>query len=164
MANPPESSQEGSSSTSGRLRSASMKFLESDPPPGMWHATADALAKAPLPTEIRRGSYSRNGWDGEMQRRYSNISEESAQRISRQNSERLSRQSSEQAPGSLTKTPTSPLDTHHESHEEVHDEARRGGPGDELPDFFGRGEMSDQSYIPKSELRTPKDPSDESLN
>ncbi|KAL8938480.1 MAG: hypothetical protein Q9216_003870 [Gyalolechia sp. 2 TL-2023] len=164
MADPPESSQEGSSSSSGRLRSASTKFLESNPPPGMWHATGDALAKAPLPNEIRRGSYSHNGWDGELQRRHSNISEESAQRISRQNSERLSRQSSEQTPGSLTKTPTAQLDTHHESHEEAQDDARGKEPEDDFPNFFGRGEMSDQSYIPKSKGPGPRDPSDGNLD
>ncbi|KAL8837100.1 MAG: hypothetical protein Q9170_002657 [Blastenia crenularia] len=160
MADPPESSKRGFSS-SGRLRSASLKFLESNPPSGMWHATGDALAKAPLPNEIRRGSYSHKGWDGELQRRHSNVSEESIQRISRQNSDRLSRQSSAQTPGSLTKTPTAQLDTHHESHEEAQDDAREKDSEDDFPNFFGRGEMSDQSYIPKSKRPAPIDPSDD---
>ncbi|KAI4177090.1 MAG: hypothetical protein LQ343_000572 [Gyalolechia ehrenbergii] len=160
MADPPESSQGDSP---GRLRGASMKFLESNPPPGMWHATGDALAKAPLPNEIRRGSYSHNGWDGEMQRRHSNISEESAQRISRQNSERLSRQSSEQTPASPTRAATAQLDTHHESHEEAQDDAGGKEPEDDFLNFFGRGEMSDQSYIPKSKRPAPKAPSDDNL-
>ncbi|KAL8719217.1 MAG: hypothetical protein Q9225_003744 [Loekoesia sp. 1 TL-2023] len=158
MADPPESSQGRSSSSTGRLRSASLKFLESNPPPGMWHATGDALAKAPLPNEIRRGSYSHKGWDGELQRRHSNVSEESTRRISRQNSERLSRQSSAQTPGSLTKTPTAQLDTHHESHEEIPQDARKKEPEDDFPNFFGRGEMSDQSYVPKSIRPAPIDP------
>ncbi|KAL8714175.1 MAG: hypothetical protein Q9220_001904 [cf. Caloplaca sp. 1 TL-2023] len=123
----------------------------------MWHATGEALAKAPLPNEIRRGSYSHNGWDEEIQRRHSNISEESIRRISRQNSERLSRQTSAQTPGSLTKTPTQQLDTHHESHEEGHPQLQE----DEFPNFFGRGEMSDQSYVPRSKRPLPVDPLDD---
>ncbi|KAL8776016.1 MAG: hypothetical protein Q9213_008410 [Squamulea squamosa] len=150
MADPPHRAQEGSSSSSGRLRSASLKFLESSPPSGMWHATGEALAKAPLPQEIRRGSYSHQGWDKELQRRHSNVSGESIQRISRQNSERLSRQNSAQTPGSLTKSPTNPLDTHHESHEETHAQ-------EDFPNFFGRGEMSDQSYVPKTKRPVPSD-------
>ncbi|KAI4236111.1 MAG: hypothetical protein L6R40_006236 [Gallowayella cf. fulva] len=149
MAVPPEGSE--AASPSGRLRSASLKFLESSPPSGMWHATGDALAKAPLPQEIRRGSYSHQGWDRELQRRHSNVSEESIQRISRQNSDRLSRQSSAQPPSTLTKSPTHQLDTHHESHEDAPTEH-------DLSNFFGRGEMSDQSYLPKSTHTTPLDP------
>ncbi|KAL8816332.1 MAG: hypothetical protein Q9223_004631 [Gallowayella weberi] len=149
MADPPDT-PEGSSPTSGRLRSASLKFLESNPPSGMWHATGEALAKAPLPQEIRRGSYSHQGWDRELQRRHSNLSEESIRRISRQNSDRLSRQSSAQTPGTLTKSPTQQLDTHHESHEPALTE-------DEFPNFFGRGEMSDQSYLPKSKRTASTD-------
>ncbi|KAI4120930.1 MAG: hypothetical protein LQ338_006669 [Usnochroma carphineum] len=154
MADPPQSSQDGSSGTSGRLRSASMKFLESNPPLGMWHATGDVLAKAPRPAEIRRGSYSHRGWDGELQRRYSDVSEESVRRISRQNSERLSRQSSAQTPDALAKTPTQQLGTHHESREEAQEgtqkEAKEKEPEDDFPNFFGRGEMSDQSFVLKS--------------
>ncbi|KAL9593609.1 MAG: hypothetical protein Q9179_005795, partial [Wetmoreana sp. 5 TL-2023] len=158
MADSPDSPQGGSSSSSGRLRSASVKLLEFNPPSGMWHATGEALAKAPLPSEIRRGEYSYKGWDGELQRRHSNVSEESIRRISRQNSERLSRQSSAHTPGSLTKIPTQQLDTHHESHEETHEEHRE----DDLSNFFGRGEMSDQSYVPKSKTKRP--PSSDPLN
>ncbi|KAI4275453.1 MAG: hypothetical protein LQ337_003212 [Flavoplaca oasis] len=155
MADPPERAQEASSSSSGRLRSASLKFLESNPPPGMWHATGDALAKAPLPQEIRRGSYSHQGWDRDLQRVHSNVSEESTQRISRQNSERLSRQNSAQTPTSPTKSPTNQLGTHQESHEETL-------PEEDFPNFFGRGEMSDQSYVPKSKRSAPIDPLEES--
>ncbi|KAI4284488.1 MAG: hypothetical protein L6R38_001370 [Xanthoria sp. 2 TBL-2021] len=150
MADRSDRPQEGSSSSPGGLR----KFLESSPPSGMWHATGDALAKAPLPQEIRRGSYSHQGWDRELQRRHSNVSEESIQRVSRQHSERLSRQNSAQTPGSLTKSPTNQLDTHHETHEETHDE-------EDFPNFFGRGEMSDQSYVPKAKRTTPIDSLDD---
>ncbi|KAL8737380.1 MAG: hypothetical protein Q9181_001755 [Wetmoreana brouardii] len=159
MADPPDSPQGGSSSSPGRLRSASLKLLEFNPPSGMWHATGEALAKAPLPSEIRRGEYSHKGWDGELQRRHSSVSEESIRRISRQNSDRLSRQNSAHTPGSLTKTPTQQLDTHHESHEETHEEPH----DDDLSNFFGRGEMSDQSYVPKPQtnLPPPTDPLDD---
>ncbi|KAI4201937.1 MAG: hypothetical protein LQ346_002050, partial [Caloplaca aetnensis] len=169
MADPPQDSR-GASSSSGRLRSTSLKekFQTSNPPYGMWHATGDALAKAPLPAEIRRGSYSHNGWDGELQRRHSNVSEESTRRISRQNSERLSRQNSAQSPGSLTKSPTQQLDTHHEKHEDPYrpenvahvDEPKlRTKPEDEFPSFFGRGELPDQSYVPKSPSKLDSKPS-----
>ncbi|KAL8924756.1 MAG: hypothetical protein Q9208_003845 [Pyrenodesmia sp. 3 TL-2023] len=172
MAAPPHDSH-GAPSGSGRLRSASLKekFVESNPPYGMWHATGDALAKAPLPAEIRRGSYSHKGWDGELQRRHSNVSENSVRRVSRQNSERLSRQDSAQSPGSLPQSPSQQLDTHHEMHEgpyrretEAHGEERkaRKEPEEEFPNFFGRGELSDQSYTPKStfnpDLKPPPAP------
>ncbi|KAL8909544.1 MAG: hypothetical protein Q9171_004989 [Xanthocarpia ochracea] len=160
MADAPDKPPEGSSNSSGRLRSASLKFLESNPPPGMWHATGDALAKAPLPQEIRRGSYSHQGWDRDLQRRHSNVSQESIQRISRRNSERLSRENSAQTPGSLTKSPTHQLDTHHESHEETRND-------EDFPDFFGRGEIPGQSYVPKAKPTTsdrfPDDHDDEAV-
>ncbi|KAI4087952.1 MAG: hypothetical protein LQ344_006431 [Seirophora lacunosa] len=156
MANPPQEPR------GGRLRDASMKFLESNPPPGMWHATGDALAKAPLPNEIRRGSYSHHGWDEELQRRHSNVSDESIRRLSRQNSDRLSRQTSAQTPGSLTKPPTQQLDTHHESHEEAPGARRQTD--NEFATFLGRGEMSDQSYVPKfKSLKKPLDSPDSEL-
>ena len=115
----------------GRFRSASVKFLESSPPLGMWDATGNALAQAPTPGEIRRGSFSHNGWDGPLQRRNSTVSEESVRRLSRQNSA--------QTPSSIGRSPQSQMKTH----EEVADD-------DPFSGFFGRGEMSDQSYIPKS--------------
>ncbi|CAF9908959.1 MAG: hypothetical protein HETSPECPRED_008778 [Heterodermia speciosa] len=120
----------GSSSSSGvagRLRSASLKFLESSPPSGMWDATGDVLAKAPTPMEIRRGSFSHNGWDGPMQRRHTIIDEENVQRLS------LSRSNSAQTTG-LTKSPSTPMRTHAEEDE------------DELAGFFGRERMDNQSF------------------
>jgi hypothetical protein len=115
----------------GRLRSASIKFLESSPPLGMWDATGNALAQAPTPGEIRRGSFSHNGWDGPVQRRNSTVSEESVRRLSRQNSA--------QTPSSIGRSPQSPLKTHKETADD-----------DPFSGFFGRGEMADQSYVPKA--------------
>ncbi|KAI4211328.1 MAG: hypothetical protein LQ351_005883 [Letrouitia transgressa] len=154
MADPPSPTrQRGSSGSSGRLRSASLKLLESNPPPGFLHATGEALAKAPLPAEIRRGEYSHSGWDGELQRRNSIVSEESSRRISRQNSA--------QTPVSLTKSPTNQLDTHHESHEEDQEEKAFGkqkekvDEDEDISQFIGRGQMADQSYEFKPRPKRP---------
>lgn len=121
----------------GRLRTASIKFLESSPPLGMWDATGNALAQAPTPAEIRRGSFSHNGWDGPIQRRNSTVSEESVRRLSRQNSA--------QTPSSIGRSPQSPLKTHKETDDD-----------DPFSGFFGRGEMADQSYVPKTKGLTKK--------
>lgn len=68
-----------SSGTSGRLRSASLRFLESSPPLGAWHATGEALGRAPTHGDIRRGSFSYNGWDAALQRRNSIVSSDESQ-------------------------------------------------------------------------------------
>ncbi|KAJ9630819.1 hypothetical protein H2203_001344 [Taxawa tesnikishii (nom. ined.)] len=49
-------------SASRSIRSASMRLMEVDPPPGMWAATANATSKAPTISEIRRGSFGHGGW------------------------------------------------------------------------------------------------------
>lgn len=129
-----------SSGVPGRLRSASLdKFLESSPPSGMWDATADVLAKAPTPMEIRRGSFSHNGWDGPMQRRHTNTDEESVRRLS------LSRSNSAQTAGAA-KSPTTPMDTHTEEHD------------DEFAGFFGRERMDNQSFSQEVKLVHKKAP------
>lgn len=69
-----------SSGGSGRLRSASLKFLESDPPLGAWHAAGEALGKAPTHADIRRGSFSHSGWDADIQRRHSVRGSDESQR------------------------------------------------------------------------------------
>lgn len=69
-----------SSGTSGRLRSASLRFLESGPPLGAWHAAGEALGKAPTHGDIRRGSFSQNGWDAGIQRRHSLVTNPESQR------------------------------------------------------------------------------------
>ncbi|KAF2455776.1 hypothetical protein BDY21DRAFT_289005 [Lineolata rhizophorae] len=52
---------------SRRLRSASLRLVESDAPLGMWAATGAAASKAPGLGDIRRGSFAREGWSGEGQ-------------------------------------------------------------------------------------------------
>lgn len=155
-----------STASSGRMRSASLRFLESSPPSGMWSATGQTLAQAPTPLEIRRGSFGHDGWDGHIQRRNSIISEESIRR--------LSRTSSAQTPGSLGRTATNLLDAHEEEGEGEHLPSAAGGgktsvepfpqrprktakqlvdeaddDDDPFSKFIGRGRIDDQSYTPK---------------
>lgn len=125
--------------SSNRFRSASLKFLESSPPSGMWHATGNALAQAPTPMEIRKGSFSHNGWDGTLQRRNSTVSEESIQR--------LSRVSSAQTPGSLNKTLTNTMASHPEADNE----------GDAFPKPGHRNEMSNEPFVPRPPNSGAKD-------
>lgn len=156
-----------STASSGRVRSASLRFLESSPPVGMWQATGNALAQAPTPAEIRSGSFSHDGWDREMQRRNSTVSEESMRRLSRSNSA--------QTPGSLQKqqTNSNPLDAHTEAADEgspVSPPVQRGtvssqgtttqaakttqrstaiddDEDDPFSKFIGRGKIDNQSYV-----------------
>ena len=143
-----------STASSGRIRSASLRFLESSPPSGMWSATGTTLAQAPTPLEIRRGSFGQTGWNEEIQRRNSNISEES--------SRRLSRTPSAQTPGSLGRVQTSRMDAPAEAEDEGDGRFSPRSPkashrpldvddeDDPFSKFIGRGRISDQSYIPKS--------------
>lgn len=55
-------------STTSRLRAVSIKFMEANPPPGMWAATGSLASKAPTLPEIRRGSFSHSGWNEAAQR------------------------------------------------------------------------------------------------
>ncbi len=132
-----EGSYAGTSSSPGSntmqiLRNASTKLLESSPPSGMWDATGKVLANAPTPLEIRRGSFSTNGWDGPMQRRYSVTNDENVLRLSRTNSA--------QTP-ETAKSTSSPMDTHSE-HDDEEDFSR----------FFGRERIDNQRFtaMPKS--------------
>ncbi|MCJ1372524.1 hypothetical protein MMC20_003749 [Loxospora ochrophaea] len=121
----------------GPLRRASLSFMESSPPAGMWDATGKIAAAIPSLGEIRRGSYGTGGWSGEGQRRNSNASLQSRGQ--------LSRTSSTQSPAGFPRphrnlsmgpnSPSSPVLAEHESED------------DGFPNFFGRGEMSDQSYV-----------------
>lgn len=150
----PESpSRNRDSTTSSRIRSASLRFLESSPPSGMWHATGSVLAQAPTPLEIRRGSFGYGGWDEEGQRRNSTISEESIRR--------LSRSSSAQTPGSMGRSPTIQMPPHTEAEEEAEGvpktrkESKRpvtteDDDEDPFSKFLGRGRIDDQSYAPKA--------------
>ena len=165
-----ETRTRSSTQSSGRLRSTSLKFLESSPPSGMWHATGNVLAQAPTPMEIRRGDFGHSGWDGELQRRNSNITEES--------SGRLSKQSSAQTPGSLVRTKTNPMEAHPEAEDEgeatrppgeqktqqatsstdqqVPAPASRAPEGEDDPFdlFVGRGRIQSQVYEPTKKTTT----------
>ena len=56
-----------SSSLQSRLRSASKNFQESNPPTGMWIATGQIASSVPSLFDVRRGSYSSEGWSAEGQ-------------------------------------------------------------------------------------------------
>lgn len=58
------------STASSRIRTASIKLMEADPPPGMWAATGSAASKAPSLKDIRRGSFGSEGWDDNKQREH----------------------------------------------------------------------------------------------
>ncbi|RDL40523.1 Uncharacterized protein BP5553_00502 [Venustampulla echinocandica] len=59
--------QSSSSTIRGRLRTASSSFQESNPPTGMCIATAQIASSIPSLSDIRRGSYSSDGWTSEGQ-------------------------------------------------------------------------------------------------
>ncbi|PGH08410.1 hypothetical protein GX51_01237 [Blastomyces parvus] len=78
---------DASSTTARRLRSASLKFLESNPPSGMWMATGDIASRAPTLNEIRTGCFSADGWteEGQLERRGSTAHEIQRRKLSRAN-------------------------------------------------------------------------------
>ncbi|KAI9885041.1 MAG: hypothetical protein M1823_003175 [Watsoniomyces obsoletus] len=57
-----------STNTSSRLRRASTRVLEANPPSGMWHAAGHVASKIPTVNDIRHGSFSHKGWSAEGQR------------------------------------------------------------------------------------------------
>ncbi|MCJ1344281.1 hypothetical protein MMC31_002484 [Peltigera leucophlebia] len=152
---PPESivtmSRASSGTSGGRLRSASLRFLESGPPLGAWHAAGEALGKAPTHTDIRRGSFSHSGWDSETQRRHSSIS--SNDPTVKPIGERTFSSTSQppQTPGSGRGSV--PLGPHPEIENEM----------DIFLNYSPRGEMSDQVFTPRSlrQARTVKDEDDD---
>ena len=123
----------------------------------MWSATGEAAAKAPSLAEIRRGSYGSNGWDEEGQRRNSVISERSEK-----SSRRFSRTNSDQTPITTSKAQKSP--TAGPINAETAGDAGRADvieeEDDGFPDIvFGRGEMTDQSYVKGASKGRSKVPS-----
>ncbi|KAF3000864.1 hypothetical protein E8E13_007480 [Curvularia kusanoi] len=68
------------STASSLIRTASMKLMDADPPPGMWAATGSAASKAPSLVDIRRGSFGSGGWDESRQREYRRGSQGSSER------------------------------------------------------------------------------------
>lgn len=123
-----------SSGTSGRLRSASVRFLESGLPLGAWHAAGEALGKAPTHGDIRRGSFSHNGWDADIQRRNSIVSDESTRTLTR---------AADNASPSALGNPSA-LGTHPETEDET----------DVFSNFSGRGEISNQVFTLRSARQT----------
>ena len=57
-----------SSTATSRLRRASTRIIDSNPPSGMWHATGHVISKAPTVKDIRHGRFSHGGWSVEGQR------------------------------------------------------------------------------------------------
>lgn len=68
------------STASSRLRSASLKLMETNPPPGMWAATGSVASKVPSLVDIRKGSFGSEGWDEQRQREHRRGSQESNER------------------------------------------------------------------------------------
>lgn len=102
--------------------------MESGPPLGVWHAAGESLGKAPTPNEIIKGNFSHNGWDAEIQRRHSVVSDESVQRLARIKSN----------PKTAPPAQTSELGTHREAEDENKNEI--------FPIFAGRGKMVNQVF------------------
>ncbi|EDU46404.1 conserved hypothetical protein [Pyrenophora tritici-repentis Pt-1C-BFP] len=67
--NPRARTSTGASSISSKIRTATGKLIEANPPPGMWAATGTTAARAPSISDIRRGSFGSTGWCEETQRR-----------------------------------------------------------------------------------------------
>ncbi len=57
-----------STNASSRLRRASLRVFEANPPSGMWHAAGHVASKIPTVNDIRHGSFSHKGWSAEGQR------------------------------------------------------------------------------------------------
>lgn len=139
-----------SSGTSGRLRSASLRFLESSPPLGAWYATGEALGRAPTHGDIRKGSFSHVGWDAAIQRRNSSVASGKVA------SPAAARNASSISPirGSAAGSGPIGLDTHPEIEHE----------NDIFPTYSSRGEMSNQMFTPRSSRHTPKTVDDDDDN
>ncbi|KAI9791898.1 MAG: hypothetical protein M1833_001316 [Piccolia ochrophora] len=109
-ASPRRSRTSSSASTSGRMRTASVRLLESNPPLGFLHATGVAAAQAPTVADIRHGSFSHGGWSNEKQlerrRRASMDAEDPSLSLTRTRSE------SQASPGASkpTRAPTAALE------------------------------------------------------
>ena len=109
----------------------------------MWSATAGAAARAPSLADIRRGSFGSNGWDGEGQRRTSAASGTARPQLG----------SPTQSHTSPTRTNKSPITT---SLPKGTVNEKEPEEDDGFPDIiFGRGEMSDQSYVRGPKITAP---------
>lgn len=124
-------SRASSGASSGIIRRASLKFMESGTPLGAWHAAGEALGKAPTPNDIVKGKFSYDGWDVDMQYKHSRVGEEGARKLPRRTSS-----------GQVPTSPAAPNGLH--AHAETEEPQERNDP---LPPFSTRGEMTDQMFI-----------------
>lgn len=62
------STNASNTSVGNRIRTASIKLMETNPPPGFMAATGSVTSKAPSLSDIRKGSYGSGGWSDEPQR------------------------------------------------------------------------------------------------
>jgi hypothetical protein len=71
-----------------RNSSFAQAFLNSNPPLGMWQATAEVSSKIPTLPEIRNGAFAADGWshEGQMERRGTNPHEIHRKRLARTSS------------------------------------------------------------------------------
>jgi hypothetical protein len=99
------------SSTSSRIRSASIKLMEANPPPGMWAATGATASKAPSLADIRRGSFGSEGWNEHTQRK------RAGSRASQEDRNRLSKYASNLPVSPSVGTEPFPAVTEEETHE-----------------------------------------------
>jgi hypothetical protein len=64
-----ERTSTNASIVSNKIRTATSKLMDADPPPGMWAATGTTAAKAPSLSDIRKGSFGSEGWNEDLQRK-----------------------------------------------------------------------------------------------
>jgi hypothetical protein len=85
------------SNASSRVRAASIKLMDADPPLGMWAATGSTIARAPTIGDIRTGSFNEEGWTESRQRENKERGEIAAQTEGGSRRWSLSRRNSSQA-------------------------------------------------------------------
>ncbi|KAH7412158.1 hypothetical protein DE146DRAFT_674505 [Phaeosphaeria sp. MPI-PUGE-AT-0046c] len=69
------------STTSSRIRTASIKLMEANPPPGMWAATGTTASRAPSLADIRTGSFGSGGWNKDTQRKRASTRSSQEERV-----------------------------------------------------------------------------------
>jgi hypothetical protein len=111
-----------------RLRSASKTFTESAPPTGFCIATGQIASSIPSVTDIRRGSYSSEGWSGEGQIREKERRATLSRRGSAQTGDEVPRRKSSAQPNSPRET-ISNQDAIPETVPEVSGESEKTGLG-----------------------------------
>ncbi|PGH33191.1 hypothetical protein GX50_04034 [[Emmonsia] crescens] len=145
-----------SSTTSRRLRSASLKFLESNPPSGMWMATGDIASRAPTLNEIRTGCFSADGWteEGQLERRGSTAHDIQRRKLSRANTfasrvaaTQLNALQEHEHGTQLHRSTTEPLCNDHNNNYKTADTETKQQDGDASAPSTGKAHMSEKSAI-----------------